>query len=83
MKVVCINNQRENVEIEFPKYIHPYLTIGKVYEVISSVNKSGRPHAATYDDWLIEDDDSNGNWYKKTLFVTLEEYRQIKLEQLI
>lgn len=69
MKVVCINNKASD-----------YLTIGKVYAVIPTMRSN---KATSYNDWLIRDNSNLPSWYPKKLFATVEEYRQIKLEQLI
>jgi hypothetical protein len=86
-QIVCISNQREDEVLQYPLCFvditedsHLYLTIGKAYTIIPTM-RFGK--AAIYDDWLILDDSHSTTWYNKNLFMSLEEYRQMKLEQLI
>ena len=68
MKVVFIKNSW------FP------LTQGKTYEVIDSKQtpEQERPHM-----YKIINDDGKQRWYDKSLFMPLEEWRELKLNEIL
>ena len=73
MKVICINKNFDDDILD-----GCFLTLGKTYNVLEK--------NITYPDVLgsfygVEDDDSYG-YYFKDRFITLKEYRKIKLKKL-
>lgn len=79
MKVVCVDNEihqgfKFTVTCNGERFYfkHP-LTIGSIYDVLGEYDKT----------YLILDDDICGSKYNKTLFITLQEYRENILNNLI
>ncbi|MDD4157434.1 MAG: hypothetical protein PHY08_12785 [Candidatus Cloacimonetes bacterium] len=70
MKVVCIIN--EGCEY--------YLTIGKEYECLQII-PYGCSYKYSYRCYIIDDNNNRGNYFTYR-FITLDEYRDKKLEEL-
>ena len=76
MKIICVNSAIR------------HLTIGKVYDVITTANEMGslennlrfQSNARAY---RIIDDYGNNELYSKTLFVTVEEFRDMKINDIL
>lgn len=75
MKVVCIKEFGKQCHLT-PSGIQYELTKGKVYETIS------KPNWASEDSYFIMCDRGFISAYKQNCFVTLAEYRKLKLEYL-
>lgn len=66
MRLICVNNIDDG---------HlTYLTIGKEYKCLQIVNYENK--------YTIINDNHNVFWYSKSLFATIEEYRNKRLEEL-
>jgi phosphopantothenate synthetase len=76
MKIICVNSAIR------------HLTIGKVYDVITTANEMCslennlrfQSNARAY---RIIDDYGNNELYSKTLFVTVEEFRDMKINDIL
>ena len=73
MKVVCIPFNTRTVSLL-------NLTQGKTYEVIDSKQtpEQERPHM-----YKIINDDGKQRWYDKSMFITLEEWRDQQLNEIL
>ncbi len=78
MKLVCVNNigSRYNSNGEERK-VQYRLTIGKVYEDMSLEDLSGKKYA------LIENDDGNKGIFESSLFISIDEWRDRKISELL
>ncbi|MDD4157431.1 MAG: hypothetical protein PHY08_12770 [Candidatus Cloacimonetes bacterium] len=66
MRLICVNNIDDG---------HlTYLTIGKEYKCLQIVNYENR--------YTIINDNHEVFWYSRKLFISLEEYRDKKLEDI-
>ena len=74
MKVVCIHLDGKLQ----PVFLN--LTQGKTYEVIDSKQtpEQERPHM-----YKIINDDGKQRWYDKSVFITLEEWREQQLNEIL
>jgi hypothetical protein len=68
MKIICVNSAIR------------HLTIGKVYDVITTANEMCSLENNAY---RIIDDYGNNELYSKTLFVTVEEFRDMKINDIL
>ena len=79
MKLVCIRNQNNPVEVNreyknMPQNKH--LTVGKIYEGDTLSDP---------DEFFVkvDADDGNPHVYYRGLFITLEEYRQQQIDKIL
>ena len=85
MKVVCKNNQKESINSEdnFENSIIDYsehLIIDKVYEVLDTdVMDFNNPHEIYY---KIQNEYDGMFWYSSNRFITIEQSRNNKLNEL-
>lgn len=79
MKVVCINNSKTG---RFSGGQNT-LTISKAYECIKSTFREHSPGGFTVGEYyLILLDNGDTTWFLKSIFTTLEEYRNKRLKEL-
>ena len=83
MKVVCVNNDAYlNQEMEY------LLSVGKVYDVLKIINLTNNIINLTNNSnsfskgYLINNDKGDKCYYYTDYFITLEEHRENKLDQL-
>lgn len=76
MKIVCINN----VSISEKGQTRLPLTIGKTYSPYLLRKPEYVSDAGNY--LLIDDDGEEAEYYNHSLFITLDEYRDSKLESI-
>lgn len=75
MKVICIDNKKYIEYVTLPVYCAeriPILVVGKEYECIKEKEY----------EYLILIDDTYISWYSKSRFITKEEYRNQRLEDI-
>jgi hypothetical protein len=81
MKVVCTNISKLEVDGKTPTNLkNVNLTIGKHYIVID--NSTFRYEQGSYQLYLIKDDWGLTLRYRSDQFMTLEEWREMKLNEL-
>jgi hypothetical protein len=78
MKAVCIHCCSKS--LFNPDTYKFHLTQGKTYEVIDSKQtpEKERPHM-----YKIINDDDKQRWYDKSMFITLEEWRDQQLNEIL
>ena len=79
MKVVCIDNSVDMIPDEEERnrlkyYYSERLTIGRIYNVIKSIDPSG---------YKLVDDFGNSKYYLKGRFITIDEHREQQLNKII
>lgn len=81
MKVVCINNTSRNTYSKGDKFLAKELTINKIYDVVFMFN--GYIPNDINSEYYIKNDIGHHNYYKRYLFLSLDEYRNSKLDKIL
>jgi hypothetical protein len=79
MKVVCIDNSVDMIPDDEERnrlkyYYSERLTIGRIYNVIKSIDPSG---------YKLVDDFGNSKYYLKGRFIKIDEHREQQLNKII
>ena len=91
-KVVCINKNFDDIlgfklpsgwEFSNKIYSKPHVTIGKIYDVYEITNNYSQNLLLRGQNFYIMDDNGNEIYPNKENFITIEEYRDIKLNKLL
>jgi len=75
-KIVCID-----IHSYYSNNMH--LTVGKIYDILEVDNSFVKTTSFSKAIYLIRNDKGKKDWFKSTRFISLNEYRKMKLQKIV